>query len=108
MLVKSKINKKETEYQKIKGFVSLIRGINVGGNNKINMDDLVKEYEEIIIGTSSATILDWKKIYLFGWIIQTCHSLNLTQVLAIYFYELHDVLYSTFYLELLKAQNGKQ
>ncbi len=63
--------------------------------------DPVQEYEEIIIGTKCLSVDDWKKQYIFSWIIQLCHILNLTQVIAIYFKVIKGLNYSDFYEKLL-------
>jgi len=63
--------------------------------------DPIQEYEEIIISTKHLSVDDWKKQYIFSWIIQLCHILNLTQIIAIYFRVLEKLNYSDFYEKLL-------
>lgn len=70
-------------------------------NHSVPGDDPVQEFEEMIISTKTLSTEDWKKQYIFSWIVQTFHSLNLTQTLAIYFYYVNNTSYSDFYEGLL-------
>lgn len=63
--------------------------------------DPVPEYEEMIVSTKALPVADWKRQYIFAWIVQMCHTLNLTQVVAICLLAVHEVPYSEFYEELL-------
>ena len=70
-------------------------------NHSVPGDDPVQEYEEMIVSTKTLPVEDWKKQYLFSWLVQACHSLNLTQVIAIYFKAGKGLKYSDFYEGLL-------
>jgi len=63
--------------------------------------DSIQEYCEIIVGTKYMPTEDWKKACIFSWIIQCCHALNLTQVIAIYLKVIEGLDYKDFYEELL-------
>ena len=71
-------------------------------NHSIPGNDPIQEYEEIVIGTKTLTTANWIRQYIFAWITQTCHTLNLTQPIAIYFNYEHSLGYSNFYEELLE------
>jgi radical SAM superfamily enzyme YgiQ (UPF0313 family) len=62
----------------------------------------IQECEELIIGTKTMPPDDWKKSYMFAWVLQTCHILRLTQVPAVYAsaYEGHS--FGTLYEELIE------
>lgn len=70
-------------------------------NHSIPGMDPVQEYEEIVIGTKTLSTADWKRQYIFAWIVQTCHTLNLTQVVTIFFNALTNLRYVDFYEEFL-------
>lgn len=70
-------------------------------NHSVPGDDPIQEYEEMIVSTKTLSVEDWKKQYFFSWIVQALHSLNLTQVIAIYFRVMKGLKYSDFYEELL-------
>lgn len=59
--------------------------------------DPVQEYEEIVIGTKTLPLNDWKRQYVFAWIVQTCQSLNLTQVITICLNAVAGLRYIDFY-----------
>ena len=61
----------------------------------------VNEYEDIVVSTKDLPIEDWKKQFIFSWIIQALHVLNLTQVIAIYLNTIYMISYSDFYEKLL-------
>ena len=61
----------------------------------------IAEYDNIVIGTKDLSTEEWKKQFIFSWIIQCCHILNLTQVIALYLNVVYDIEYSEFYEKLL-------
>ena len=89
-------NPQYKEYWKIK-----TKRVPVFLNHAVPDADPIPEYEEIIIQTKTLPTVDWKKQCLFSWVIQTFHSLNLTQVIAVYFNAIEKIAYSDFYEELL-------
>lgn len=70
-------------------------------NHSTPGEDPVQEYEEMIVSTKTLSRDDWKRQFTFAWIVQACHTLNLTQVLSIYGRVIHGIRYSDFYAELL-------
>lgn len=70
-------------------------------NHSIPGTDPVQEYDEIVTSTKYLSTEDWKRQCIFGWIVQACHVLNLTQVIAIYFKAVESLEYLDFYEKLL-------
>jgi radical SAM superfamily enzyme YgiQ (UPF0313 family) len=70
-------------------------------NHSTPGEDPVQEYEEMIVSTRTLSRDDWKRQFTFAWIVQACHTMNLTQVLAIYGRVAHGIRYSDFYSELI-------
>lgn len=70
-------------------------------NHSIPGADPVPEYEQIVTSTKYLSVEDWKRQYVFSWIIQALHVLNLTQVIAIHFKVAEGIGYSDFYEKLL-------
>jgi putative methyltransferase len=65
-------------------------------------DDNIKEYAEIVVATNDLSVNDWKKCFLFAWVVQCCHCLNLTQYLSIFIWIELKIQFDVFYKELLK------
>lgn len=63
--------------------------------------DPVQEYEEMIIGNRTLPLEDWKRQYVFAWIVQTLQTLNLTQVVTICLNGIRGLRYSDFYEDVL-------
>ncbi len=63
--------------------------------------DSVQEYTEIVIGTNSMHIGDWKRAYIFSWTIQCFHCLGLTQYISIFFHNELEISYRQFYEDLI-------
>lgn len=70
-------------------------------NHSIPGLDPVQEYEEVVIGTKNLSTDDWKRQYVFAWIVQTCQTLNLTQVITVFFNVQMNLRYADFYEEFL-------
>lgn len=68
--------------------------------------DPVQEYEDIIVATSTMSIDDFKRSVMYAWIVQLCHSMNLTTVIAVYFGIARGVAPSRFYEALLEFAGG--
>jgi len=70
-------------------------------NHSIPGQDYVQEYENIITSTKTMPEKDYRKTNIFSWIIQTSHTLNLTQFIAIYLKDIYNIEYSDLYEELI-------
>jgi hypothetical protein len=70
-------------------------------NHSTPKNEKVIEYEEIIISTKSMSVEDWKWMYSFSWIIQSFHTLNLTQLIAVVLDKYFGITYEIFYESLL-------
>ena len=66
----------EPEYQKKHGIVSHRIELNEI-HGAIRTDDLVTEYEDIIVQTDSMSLPMWRKMLKFSWMTMTLHSLKL-------------------------------
>ena len=65
-------------------------------------EDPIVEYYDIVVETDCLPRRDFKRIYLYSWIVQVGHCLGLTQYLALYARHSKEILYKTFYERLLK------
>jgi len=61
----------------------------------------IAERSKIVIGTSTLSYADWKKMYYYSLVIQSFHCLGLTRYIAIYLHYEHNVNYQEFYSNLL-------
>jgi putative methyltransferase len=64
-------------------------------------EDPIVEYYDIVVETNSLPQKDFKRIYLYSWIVQLGHCLGLTQYLALYARHQIDLSYKSFYEGLL-------
>jgi putative methyltransferase len=65
-------------------------------------EDPIVEYYDIVVETKSLPQKDFKRIYLYSWIVQLGHCLGLTQYLALYSRHRGNISYKTFYESLLE------
>ena len=93
----------DTEYKKFHKLK--ITRVPIFLNHSVPGGDPVQEYEDIVSGTSTMSEEDYIKSHIFSWIIQTCHTLNLTQFIAVYFKNISGLEYSVFYTELVSFAN---
>ena len=70
-------------------------------NHSTPNEEKIVEYEEIIISTKTMSEEDWKWMYSFSWVIQSFHTLNVTQLTAIILGKYFGVTYENFYESLL-------
>ncbi|UCH95502.1 MAG: radical SAM protein [Candidatus Aminicenantes bacterium] len=69
--------------------------------------DKIQEYFNIVVETNDLPAADWKKCFLFSWVVQCFHCLNLTQYLALFFQTEFNLAYDHFYESLLEfARNN--
>ncbi|PIT88162.1 MAG: hypothetical protein COU29_04085 [Candidatus Magasanikbacteria bacterium CG10_big_fil_rev_8_21_14_0_10_36_32] len=67
----------------------------------------IREYDEIVIGTSTQPVNDWKKSCIFAWAIQCFHCLGLTQYISIFTRNECEISYSKFYKDLISYGEKK-
>jgi putative methyltransferase len=65
-------------------------------------EDPIVEYYDIVVETNCLPQKDFKRIYLYSWIVQVGHCLGLTQYLALYSRHRKNITYKTFYERLLE------
>jgi len=83
----------DPEYQKEFGIVThRIPLTQVHG--RIREGDLVTEYEDIIIGTNTMSVDEWRKMRLFSWVTMLLHGMKLAYFVLYYLNDRHDVGYS--------------
>jgi len=72
-------------------------------------EDPIVEYYDIVVETNCLPQKDFKRIYLYSWMVQVGHCLGLTQYLALYCRYRKNISYKTFYERLLEyaEQNPK-
>lgn len=66
------------------------------------------EYEYVTIETSSFTLEELKKMYLYGWLIQTFHSLGIFEYITKYYKKTHDLSIMKFFDTFIDFCNSKQ
>jgi putative methyltransferase len=64
--------------------------------------DPVVEYEDIVVSTATMSVDAFKACLAYAWVVQLCHSMNLTTVVAVYMQAAHGVAPSRFYEVLLE------
>lgn len=64
-------------------------------------NDDVQEFTNTIISTTTMSVEDWKKSYMFSIYIQGLHNLGLTRGLAIYLHHENGISYIDFYEKLI-------
>lgn len=67
----------------------------------------VKEYSDNIISTYSMNLEDWKRSYIFALYAQGLHTMCLTMMIAIYFYNEHGIGYKDFYEGLIERSKAQ-
>jgi radical SAM superfamily enzyme YgiQ (UPF0313 family) len=60
------------------------------------------EHEEIVVGTNTMSVDDWKRTYIFSWAVQCFHFLGLTQLIALFFHGRYGMKYRDFYEDLVR------
>jgi radical SAM superfamily enzyme YgiQ (UPF0313 family) len=70
-------------------------------NHTVPGSDPVQEYEQTVVETATMTKDEIMDCSILAWAVQTFHSLNLTQVLAIYARMAHEIRFVDFYGRLL-------
>ena len=65
-------------------------------------EDPIVEYYDIVVETNCLPTEDFKRIYLYSWMVQAGHCLGLTQYLAVYARHRKEIPYKTFYESLLE------
>jgi len=65
-------------------------------------EDPIVEYYDIVVETNCLPQNDFKRIYLYSWIVQAGHCLGLTQYLALYTRYQIDLSFKAFYERLLE------
>jgi radical SAM superfamily enzyme YgiQ (UPF0313 family) len=81
------------EFYKIKSIKTPIFLAHSSIHDRGNM----QEYEHIAIETSSYTLDELKKMYLYGWLIQTFHSLGIFEYITKYYKKTYDLPIMKFY-----------
>ena len=64
-------------------------------------DDPIVEYYDIVVETNCLPQNDFKRMYLYSWMVQVGHCLGLTQYLALYARHQINLSYKSFYEGLL-------
>lgn len=69
-------------------------------HSTVSKEDVL-EYCDVIIETKDMPLEKWRRAYLFGWTIQSFHSMGLTQYLSIYLSTVAGLPFRIFYEALL-------
>jgi len=74
---------------------------------EVRKEDIIKEYEEIIITTYSMPVNDWKRMVVFSWVMQLFHGLKMGFYILLYLQNRHKVGPREFleYVTLLKMKS---
>jgi putative methyltransferase len=75
----------------------------------VRSQEIVPEYEDIIISTASMSVEDWKKMAVVSWIMQLFHGLKLGFYIMLYLSDQYHVKYTGFfeYIALLKMKSNR-
>lgn len=75
----------------------------------VRSQEIVPEYEEIIISTASMSVEDWKKMAVVSWIMQLFHGLKLGFHIMLYLADRYHVKYIRLfeYIALLKIKSNR-
>ena len=68
----------------------------------------ITEYEEIIIGTNSFSLDELKEMYIFGWMIQTFHSLGILEIISQFYKQNYKINLINFYETLQEFTIGSK
>ena len=65
-------------------------------------EDPLVEYNDIVVETNCLPLHDFKRVFLFSWVVQTCHCLGLTQYLSLFTRSRFGIGFRAFYERLLE------
>jgi len=65
-------------------------------------EDPLVEYNDIVVETNSLPEDDFKRVFLYSWVVQACHCLGLTQYVALYARYQFGLSFKLFYERLLE------
>ena len=57
----------------------------------------IPEYEDTIVSTNTFNLDELKEMYVYGWFMQTFHSLGITEYLSKFYNQVYDLKYIDFY-----------
>lgn len=66
-----------------------------------NMDEILSGFSNIVVGTNTMTKEEWIEANIFSDFLQAFHHLGLTQALAIYLRQDHNIRYIDFYNDII-------
>lgn len=65
-------------------------------------NDNIPEYSSVVTATYSMDSLEWKRMNLFSYVVQTFHHMGILQFFALYLYNESICSYKKFYTDLLE------
>ncbi len=65
--------------------------------------DIIKEYEEVIIGTNTLSIEEWKECAVISWTIQLLHSLKIADKLIKWMVQYYQISYMSIYNHIINS-----
>jgi len=68
----------------------------------VEPSDKIYEEVDLVIEHNKLTTPEWVDMYLFSWIVSTCHHMGFTQYISRFFREHNDVEYEEFYKKLFR------
>jgi hypothetical protein len=84
----------DPEYQKKHGII--IKRIEIAEVHGARKDGWLKEYQDIVIGTSTLSVEDWKRTAIFSYVFMTMHGMKVLYFVLIYMIEQLGVKPSAF------------
>ncbi len=76
-------------------------------HGSIRPDNIPKEYNEIVIGTSTMPTEDWMRALVISWIMQLLHGLKLGFHVLDYMVRQHNIKYTSFFEYLVDCRPGR-
>jgi putative methyltransferase len=95
----------EPEYQKRFGIVTKRIELNEI-HGAIRTEDLVAEYEDVIVTTDAMPLAMWRQMVLFSWLTMVMHSLKVAFFVMLYLDNRHGLKVTDFIENLSKAGPG--
>jgi len=91
----------QPSYMKFNGIKTLRSPIYLP-HSSIHNDEKFPEYEEIVVRTSSLSLDELKKTFIYSWCIQAFHSLGVLEYISKYYVKTHNMKYMEFYDDFIE------
>ena len=90
------------EYRKEYGLITKKVQMKVPHSNITNKE-WVQEFDEVVVGTNTMSVEDWKGCILISWLIELFHSLNVGRDIVRYIHQNYHFSYIEIYTQIAKS-----